>query len=170
MLFSGVARLKWCVSRQFVFKMMGGSNSGVSVGYGEAVSYERWRRDVLAGVWGFSPGKFWNVKAEWWHLEMFVALFSCQNQITFFFWSHVYAAAYLRTGSYATVICQIHYCPILIICTKDFWWYPHDTKGLYQSSLSLQISNNINIPDHQQAQWWLQVKHFCYSLFDSWWF
>ena len=28
---------------------MGGSNSGVSVGHGKAVSYERRRRDVVAG-------------------------------------------------------------------------------------------------------------------------
>ena len=62
--------------------MMGGSNSWGSVGHGGAVSYERRRCDVHAEVLGFSPGKFWKVKAEWWHLEVFVALFSCQNQIT----------------------------------------------------------------------------------------
>ena len=62
--------------------MIGGSNSVVSVGHGEAVSYERRRCDVFAGVRGFSPGKFWKFKAEWWHLKVFMALFSCQNQIT----------------------------------------------------------------------------------------
>ena len=37
---------------------------------------------LLRGVRGFSPWKFGKVKAEQWHLEVSVALFSCQNQIT----------------------------------------------------------------------------------------
>ena len=37
---------------------MGGSISGVSVVHGKAMSYERRRRDVVAGVRGFSPGKY----------------------------------------------------------------------------------------------------------------
>ena len=36
----------------------------------------------LAGVRRFSPENLWKVKAELWHLEVFVAIFSCQNQIT----------------------------------------------------------------------------------------
>ena len=42
-----------------LYKMMGGSNSGVSVGHGErAGSYKRRRRDVLAGGPGVLPQKF----------------------------------------------------------------------------------------------------------------
>ena len=36
---------------------MGGSNSGVSVGHGKAVSHERRRRDVVAGGPGDLPLK-----------------------------------------------------------------------------------------------------------------
>ena len=53
---------------------MGGSNSGIFVGHG-VLRAPKARRS-------FSPGKFWKVKAEWWHLEVFVAIFSCQNQVT----------------------------------------------------------------------------------------
>ena len=41
-------------------------------------------RTSAEGATWFSPGKFWKFKAEWWHLEVFVALFSCQNQKHFF--------------------------------------------------------------------------------------
>ena len=58
---------------------MGGSTSMVSVGHGAPKA-----RRSCGGSKGYPPENFWEVKAESWHLEVFVALFSCQNQITFF--------------------------------------------------------------------------------------
>ena len=72
---SGVARLKWCVSRQFVWVAVIRGFLSVGTRRTEGAT-------LLWGFRGFSPDKFWKVKAEWCNLEVFVALYSCQNQIT----------------------------------------------------------------------------------------
>ena len=80
---------------------MGGSKSGVSVGHG-FVSYERRRRDVHAGGPGVNPRKILKSQSRMVAFRGVCGTIELSKSNNLFFWSHVYAAAYLRTGSYAT--------------------------------------------------------------------
>ena len=95
----------------------------------------------LRGVRGFSPGKFWKVKAEWWHLEVFVALFSCQNQITFFSEAMCTQLRICVQGATPLVIKVLipQNCKMIEVCTQGYQTLKHsfvmDITRKYSSSI-----------------------------------